>query len=550
MRVRVLDGRRVGAGASQASAGVLAPYVEGHDSAPAAHAGPAFARHVRDLRGARRRAFRPARGVRAAAARSKSPSPTPTCCGSRGRAALLAAEGVAAEWLEGAALRRGASPRCGPDAVGGLHDSLARHRARAGAHRGAAAAAVSLGAELSPGVAATGYRARRPGARRAASPTAPCTRRRSCWPPAPGRRAGAARRRRRCRCGRCADSSCTWRRRPAPCGTCVGQRRLSRAVARRHRARGRHVGRRRLRRAGHRRRRRAAAASRHRARAGVWPTPTFLEARARPAPRLAGRACRTSAGPRCCPDSSTPAATTATARCSRRSRPARRRLVQGDLADDGSAAGGAVACRTVVDWPRIPRPCPRSSPTPTLAIASRTCPAGSSPARAILKEFTFAGFPEAVAFVSRLVAPAEAADHHPDLTIHYRRVTVTFSTHSAGGLTVKDFAGAAAAEAVAAVRLKKPLLVARSGGADRPDGPPAAVVGSARLLRAVGAHAQDRGRRLHRAPLHADRAAGADGARRPAPPRLLAGAHPPAAQRCCARASRCGSSTPSRAAAR
>jgi 4a-hydroxytetrahydrobiopterin dehydratase len=67
----------------------------------------------------------------------------------------------------------------------------------------------------------------------------------------------------------------------------------------------------------------------------------------------------------------------------------------------------------------------------------------------IRKEFTFAGFPEAVAFVSRLVAPAEASDHHPDLAIHYRKVEVTFTTHSAGGLTVKDFDGAAAVEALA-----------------------------------------------------------------------------------------------------
>ena len=35
----------------------------------------------------------------------------------------------------------------------------------------------------------------------------------------------------------------------------------------------------------------------------------------------------------------------------------------------------------------------------------------------IVKQFTFAGFPEAVAFVSRLVPGAEAADHHPDITI-------------------------------------------------------------------------------------------------------------------------------------
>ena len=67
----------------------------------------------------------------------------------------------------------------------------------------------------------------------------------------------------------------------------------------------------------------------------------------------------------------------------------------------------------------------------------------------IVKEFTFAGFPEAVDFVARLVAPAEAADHHPDLAIHYRRVVVTFTTHSAGGLTARDFAGAAAVEGLA-----------------------------------------------------------------------------------------------------
>ncbi len=67
---------------------------------------------------------------------------------------------------------------------------------------------------------------------------------------------------------------------------------------------------------------------------------------------------------------------------------------------------------------------------------------------AIVKEFTFAGFPEAVAFVGRLVAPAESVDHHPDLAIHYRRVVVTFTTHSAGGLTTLDFEGAAAVEAL------------------------------------------------------------------------------------------------------
>jgi 4a-hydroxytetrahydrobiopterin dehydratase len=65
---------------------------------------------------------------------------------------------------------------------------------------------------------------------------------------------------------------------------------------------------------------------------------------------------------------------------------------------------------------------------------------------AIVKTFAFGGFPEAVAFVARLVPGAEAADHHPDVTIHYKRVTLSYSTHSEGGVTEKDFAGAVTAD--------------------------------------------------------------------------------------------------------
>jgi len=65
---------------------------------------------------------------------------------------------------------------------------------------------------------------------------------------------------------------------------------------------------------------------------------------------------------------------------------------------------------------------------------------------AIVKQYTFSGFPEAVAFVSRLVPGAESSDHHPDITINYKRVTLSYSTHSEGGLTAKDFAGAAVAD--------------------------------------------------------------------------------------------------------
>ena len=68
---------------------------------------------------------------------------------------------------------------------------------------------------------------------------------------------------------------------------------------------------------------------------------------------------------------------------------------------------------------------------------------------AIRRKYTFAGFPEAVAFAVRVGFDAEAADHHPDILINYKRVTLTYSTHSAGGLTVKDFEGAGRAQAVA-----------------------------------------------------------------------------------------------------
>ena len=76
-------------------------------------------------------------------------------------------------------------------------------------------------------------------------------------------------------------------------------------------------------------------------------------------------------------------------------------------------------------------------------------PGWSRTGSTIARQFTFAGFPEAVAFVDRLVPGAEASDHHPDVLINYRRVTVTYTTHSDGGITEKDFVGAMMAERVA-----------------------------------------------------------------------------------------------------
>ena len=68
---------------------------------------------------------------------------------------------------------------------------------------------------------------------------------------------------------------------------------------------------------------------------------------------------------------------------------------------------------------------------------------------ALVRRFTFASFADAITFVTRLAFDAEAADHHPDLTVSYKRVTVTWSTHSEGGVTEKDFAGAVQSDRIA-----------------------------------------------------------------------------------------------------
>ncbi|KOR33858.1 MULTISPECIES: 4a-hydroxytetrahydrobiopterin dehydratase [Planktothricoides] len=52
---------------------------------------------------------------------------------------------------------------------------------------------------------------------------------------------------------------------------------------------------------------------------------------------------------------------------------------------------------------------------------------------------TFKDFVEAIAWVNKLVEPAEAAGHHPDITISYNKVIVSLTTHDAGGLTELDF---------------------------------------------------------------------------------------------------------------
>ncbi len=59
---------------------------------------------------------------------------------------------------------------------------------------------------------------------------------------------------------------------------------------------------------------------------------------------------------------------------------------------------------------------------------------------ALNRTFTLPSFPAALVFACAVGNLAERADHHPDMLIQYKKVTLKLSTHSAGGLTERDFA--------------------------------------------------------------------------------------------------------------
>jgi 4a-hydroxytetrahydrobiopterin dehydratase len=81
-----------------------------------------------------------------------------------------------------------------------------------------------------------------------------------------------------------------------------------------------------------------------------------------------------------------------------------------------------------------------------LAAHLRSLPGWSLADGAIRKTFRFSGYPATIAFVNAVAAIAQREDHHPDLSVHYDRCVVSFSTHSAGGVTGNDVVCAAKVE--------------------------------------------------------------------------------------------------------
>ncbi len=64
---------------------------------------------------------------------------------------------------------------------------------------------------------------------------------------------------------------------------------------------------------------------------------------------------------------------------------------------------------------------------------------GKNRRKAITRTYRFPNFRAAIAFVNLVAELAEARDHRPDIEVRYNKVTLVLSTHSAGGLTDKDF---------------------------------------------------------------------------------------------------------------
>lgn len=76
----------------------------------------------------------------------------------------------------------------------------------------------------------------------------------------------------------------------------------------------------------------------------------------------------------------------------------------------------------------------------------QTVPEWSDVGGTIQRTYQFADFVAAIAFVRKLAEYAERVQHHPDILIRYSKVTLTVTTHDAGGLTRKDFDLARAAD--------------------------------------------------------------------------------------------------------
>jgi 4a-hydroxytetrahydrobiopterin dehydratase len=70
--------------------------------------------------------------------------------------------------------------------------------------------------------------------------------------------------------------------------------------------------------------------------------------------------------------------------------------------------------------------------------ALRDLPGWTKNGSVIRRQFEFADFKQAMAFVNKVAEAAERANHHPDITINYNKVTMALTSHDSGGITHRD----------------------------------------------------------------------------------------------------------------
>ena len=71
--------------------------------------------------------------------------------------------------------------------------------------------------------------------------------------------------------------------------------------------------------------------------------------------------------------------------------------------------------------------------------ALETLPEWNEVGGEIQRTFQFDDFVQSMAFVNHVAEAAESAQHHPDILVRYNKVTLSLSTHDAGGITQRDF---------------------------------------------------------------------------------------------------------------
>jgi 4a-hydroxytetrahydrobiopterin dehydratase len=94
--------------------------------------------------------------------------------------------------------------------------------------------------------------------------------------------------------------------------------------------------------------------------------------------------------------------------------------------------------------------------------ALQAVPEWSETGGTIHRTYQFGNFVDSMAFVNAIAAAAEADQHHPDILVRWNKVTLTLSTHDAGGITAKDFSLAAKADAMAPAPSAKPAASSKS----------------------------------------------------------------------------------------